>query len=203
VSLVLASSSPRRRELLNVLGVPFRVAEPQEVDETPVDGEQPMALVRRLAEAKARSVGGDPVVAADTVVEIDGEILGKPLDVEDARRMLERLSGRPHLVHTAVAVRSGEHVELEVVTTSVRFTPLTPEKVEWYLATGEPFGKAGAYAIQGAGGALVEEIQGSVSNVVGLPLHTVVALLGIRGFPAGHPLTKASDGTNPSDGASS
>jgi septum formation protein len=188
--------------LLSVLGLPFRVAEPQEVDETPVDGEQPMALVRRLAEAKVRSVGGDPVVAADTIVEVDGEVLGKPVDVEDARRMLRRLSGRTHLVHTAVAVRSGELFDLEVVTTSVRFTPLSPEAIEWYLATGEPLDKAGAYAIQGAGGVFVDEIQGSVSNVIGLPLHTVVRLLGrrdTRGFPDPHPVRKPSGAPKTSD----
>ncbi len=143
-----------------------------------------MTLVRRLAEAKARSVGGDPVLAADTVVDVDGKILGKPGDADDARRMLQRLSGRTHLVHTGVAVRSGDDVEIEVVTTSVRFTPLTPEAIEWYLATGEPFDKAGAYAIQGAGGAFVEEIQGSVSNVIGLPLTTVVRLARTPGHPS-------------------
>jgi septum formation protein len=187
VTLVLASSSPRRRELLGVLGEPFRVVAPVGVDERPLDGETPRDLAARLAAAKARSVEGDPVLAADTVVEIDGDVLGKPRDADDARGMLQRLSGRPHLVHTAVAVRSGEHVELEVVTTSVRFTPLTPDAIEWYLATGEPFDKAGAYAIQGAGGVFVEKIRGSVSSVIGLPLTTVVDLLdrvGIRVFGA-------------------
>ena len=171
-----------------MLGIPFRVVAPVGVDERPLDGETPPDLAARLAAEKARSVEGDPVLAADTVVDVDGEILGKPVDAEDARRMLRRLSGRTHLVHTGVAVRSGDGVELEVVTTSVRFTPLTPEAIEWYLATGEPLDKAGAYAIQGAGGAFVEEIQGSVSNVIGLPLHTVVRLLerqGIRVFRAG------------------
>ncbi len=117
---------------------------------------------------------------------IDGEILGKPVDADDARRMLQRLSGRTHLVHTGVAVRARDRigVGVEVVTTSVRFVPLTPEAIEWYLATGEPFDKAGAYAIQGAGGAFVEGVEGSVSNVVGLPLATVVAMLGTRVFPA-------------------
>ena len=188
MSVVLASSSPRRRELLGVLGIPFRVVAPVGVDERPLDGETPRARRGRLAAEKARSVGGDPVLAADTVVDVDGEILGKPGDADDARRMLQRLSGRTHLVHTGVAVRSGDGVEIEVVTTSVRFTPLTPEAIDWYLATGEPFDKAGAYAIQGAGGAFVEEIQGSVSNVIGLPLPTVVRLLerqGIRVFRAG------------------
>jgi nucleoside triphosphate pyrophosphatase len=177
VTLVLASTSPRRRELLALLGVPFRVIAPAGVDETPRDGESPRDVARRLAVDKARSVDGDPVLAADTVVELDGTILGKPVDVEDARRMLQRLSGRTHLVHTGVAARSGERTELEVVTTSVGFVPLTADAIGWYLATGEPFDKAGAYAIQGAGGVFVEGVEGSVSNVVGLPLHAVVELL--------------------------
>jgi septum formation protein len=186
LTLILASTSPRRRELIAVLGIPFRVVAPLGVDETPFDGESPRELARRLAAEKAQSVDGDPVLAADTVVEIDGDILGKPVDADDARRMLQLLSDRTHLVHTGVAVRSGEgvRVEVAVVTTSVRFVPLTPEAIEWYLATGEPFDKAGAYAIQGAGGVFVEGVEGSVSNVVGLPLSTVVAMLGTRVFPA-------------------
>jgi septum formation protein len=201
--LVLASTSPRRRELLGLLGIPFRAVAPIGVDESPLDGESPPEVVGRLAVEKARSVDGDPVIAADTVVELDGAVLGKPLDAAHARRMLARLSGRTHLVHTAVAVRTGEHTELETVTTSVQFVPLAPAAIEWYLATGEPFDKAGAYAIQGRGGAFVEEIRGSVTNVVGLPLATVVRLLevhGIRGFRAGHPLTRPSDDGKPSDG---
>ena len=174
--LVLASGSPRRKELLGLLGVPFEVVAP-DVDETPQAGESPAALVHRLAGAKVRAVDGDPVLAADTVVEIDGVILGKPDDAADARRMLQLLSGRTHRVLTGVAGRAGAHVEVEVVTTSVTFVPLTPGAVEWYLRTGEPFDKAGAYAIQGAGGVFVETVSGSVSNVVGLPLATVVRLL--------------------------
>jgi septum formation protein len=181
VTLVLASTSRRRLELLTLLGVPFIAAAP-DVDETPHDGELPLDLVRRLAADKARSVDGDLVLAADTVVEVDGEVFGKPVDADDARLMLRRLSGRTHRVHTAVVVRSGEQVEVEVVSTSVRFVPLSPEAIDWYVGTGEPFGKAGAYAIQGAGGVLVEGIDGSVSNVVGLPLATVVRLLGQQGI---------------------
>jgi nucleoside triphosphate pyrophosphatase len=197
VTLVLASTSPRRVELLGLLGVPFRAVAPDGVDETPAVGERPVGLAQRLAVEKARSVDGAPVIAADTVVEVDGDILGKPVDADDARRMLQRLSGRTHQVHTAVAVRSAAHVEVEVVTTAVRFVPLADEAIEWYLATGEPFDKAGAYAIQGAGGAFVEGVEGSVSNVVGLPLPTVVQLLdrqGIRvlGVPQGR--TQHSDG---------
>jgi septum formation protein len=174
--LVLASGSPRRRELLAHLGVPFTVVA-ADVDETPRPGEGPVELVRRLAAAKAAAVDGDPVLAADTVVELDGEILGKPADAAAARRMLARLSGRSHHVHTGVALRAGERLDVEVVTTAVTFAALTPEAIEWYVATGEPLDKAGAYAIQGAGGVFVESIHGSASNVVGLPLATVARLL--------------------------
>ena len=122
--LVLASGSPRRRELLAQLGVPFTVV-PADVDETPLPHESPRDLVRRLAVAKAAAVVGDPVLGADTIVEVDGEILGKPVDAGDAKRMLRRLSGRSHRVHTGVAVRSGERAEVEVVTTIVTFVALT------------------------------------------------------------------------------
>ena len=174
--LVLASGSPRRRELLAQLGLVFAVVAP-EVDETPQPGERPVALVRRLALAKAAAVDGDPVLAADTTVEVDGEILGKPADGDDARRMLRRLSGRAHKVHTGVAVRRSEEVAVEVATTIVTFVPLQPPVIDWYIGTGEPLDKAGAYAIQGAGGVFVEAVRGSVSNVVGLPLTTVARLL--------------------------
>ena len=105
--------------------------------------------MRRLAIAKAVAVAGDPVLAADTVVDVDGEILGKPSDADDARRMLRRLSGRAHRVHTAVAVRAGERLGVEVVTSIVTFVPLQPAAIEWYVGTGEPLDKAGAYAMQG------------------------------------------------------
>ena len=180
--LVLASGSPRRRELLAQLGIPFAVRA-ADVDEAPAPGERPRELVRRLAAAKAAAVDGPLVLAADTIVEVDGALLGKPEDAEDARRMLGRLSGRSHHVHTGVAVRAGERAEIGLVTTTVTFVALAPSAVSWYLATGEPFDKAGAYAIQGAGGVFVESIQGSVSNVVGLPLTTTVDLLrGVTGW---------------------
>jgi septum formation protein len=175
-SLVLASGSPRRQELLARLGVPFTIV-PADVDETPRPGERPVDLVRRLAVAKARAVDGDPVLAADTVVDVDGEVFGQPRDALDATRMLRRLSGRTHRVHTGVALRANGTEEVAVVTTLVTMVPITPGALQWYLGTGEPFDKAGAYAIQGAGGVLVEGIRGSVSNVVGLPLTTVVDLL--------------------------
>ena len=121
------------------------------------------------------------MLAADTIVEVDGEILGKPADADDARRMLRSLSARTHLVHTGVAVRRDGATVCEVVTTSVTMTAMSDAAIEWYVATGEPMDKAGAYAIQGAGGAFVAAIDGSASNVVGLPLATVVELLGRQG----------------------
>ena len=176
LKLVLASSSGRRRELLAHLGLEFDAVSP-DIDETPLPGERPLDLVRRLAIGKSRAVEGDVVLAGDTIVEVDGEILGQPKDADDARRMLRRLSGRTHRVHSGVALRADGHEAVETVTTYVTFVPLTPGALEWYLGTGEPFGKAGAYAIQGSGGIFVESVRGSVSNVVGLPLTTVAALL--------------------------
>jgi len=172
----LASRSPRRRELLTQLGVAF-VAVPADVDETPHPGERPLDLVRRLAATKADAVAGDIVLAADTIVDLDGEVFGQPGDADEARRMLRRLSGRTHRVHTGVALRSASAEAVEVVTTLVTMVPMTPGLLDWYLATGEPFDKAGAYAIQGSGSVLVEGIRGSVSNVVGLPLSTVARML--------------------------
>lgn len=180
--LVLASGSPRRRELLAVFGRPFTVIAP-EIDETPLAGEAPRDHVERLALAKSRAVSGQVVIAADTTVDVDGEILAKPVDDDDARRMLVLLSGRTHRVHTAVAVRRGDQVERVTVTTEVTFVELPPETIEWYVATGEPADKAGAYAIQGAGGAMVGAVHGSVSNVVGLPLAELVLLAQRVGCP--------------------
>jgi septum formation protein len=189
--LILASGSPRRRALLGQLGLPFSVVVP-DIDETPQSGEDPRDVVRRLAAAKAQAVGGSPVLAADTIVEIDGQVLGKPTDATDARRMLGLLSGRTHHVHTGVALRDGEQLDAAVVTTDVTFIALTAGAVDWYLQTGEPFDKAGAYALQGHGGVFVDSIHGSASNVVGLPLTTVVDLLHRRcgwtpGWSAGAP----------------
>ncbi|HEX4982925.1 MAG TPA: Maf family protein [Ilumatobacteraceae bacterium] len=190
---MLASGSPRRRELLTLLALPFEVVA-TDVDESPLPGELPIDLVRRLAIDKVEVVDAieidgvsdhDVVVlAADTTVELAGEILGKPTDADDARRMLRSLSARTHLVHTAVAVRRDGRTVHDVVTTSVTMTSMTDAAIEWYLATGEPMDKAGAYAIQGAGGAFVAAIDGSASNVVGLPLATVVELLARQGVAA-------------------
>ncbi|HMM74445.1 MAG TPA: Maf family protein [Gammaproteobacteria bacterium] len=187
--LLLASRSPRRAELLRTLGVAFAVID-VEVDESPWSRESSAAYVRRLARMKAEAgretaaVRSLPVLAADTTVVLDGAILGKPRDANDARAMLRRLGGRAHEVLTGVALidRSGAIEDL-VVVTRVAFRALEARSIDAYVASGEPADKAGAYAIQGLGGALVERIDGSYSNVVGLPLAETLALLDAAGVP--------------------
>lgn len=177
-TLILASASPRRRALLDLLGLVFEVR-PADVDETPHPGEDPSHYARRLAFEKARAVADShrrPVLAADTVVAVDGEILGKPSDEEDAQSMLRRLSGRSHLVHTGVALTTDGRSESLVDTATVVFRSLTDAEIRWYVATGEPADKAGAYAVQGAGGLLVEAVEGSPQTVIGLPVHRLPAL---------------------------
>jgi len=177
--VVLASASPRRRDLLAQLGVDFEIIAP-DIDETPATGEEPRPYVRRLAVEKGAvvDVADDVlVIAADTTVDLDGRIFGKPTDPADAERMLRELSGRTHRVHTGVAVRLGERVSCDVATTFVTMTPIGDSAIRWYVDTGEPLDKAGAYAVQGAGGVFVQRIRGSVSNVVGLPLFETVNLL--------------------------
>ena len=183
--LVLASASPRRRELLAGLGVEPLIR-PVDIDESPRDGESAAGYVLRLAEEKAREQAGagELILAADTVVTLDGDLLGKPEDANDAKAMLRRLSGRTHQVVTGVAVFDAEHdtLDTEAVATDVTFGRMTDSDVEWYVASGEPMDKAGAYAIQGLGALFVERITGNYSNVVGLPLPTVRLLLGRMGF---------------------
>jgi septum formation protein len=176
IDLILGSESPRRRELLNTLGVRFRVV-PAEVDETLENGEIPQDHVTRLALAKAEKVAARfPdlwVLAADTVVVIEGKILGKPQDGDDACAMLAALSGRTHDVFTGYALihsRCRELTKVRWVRSRVDIRDLAADEIEGYVATGEPMGKAGAYAIQGIGAGIVERISGSYSNVVGLPL---------------------------------
>lgn len=176
--VVLASSSPRRRELLAGLGVAPRIVAP-DVDETVLDGERGPALVARLARAKVRAVGPRPgclVLAADTIVDAGGEILGKPADDDEARRMLRTLSGTTHRVHTAVAGALDDRADEVLVTTSVRVAVLDDATIDWYIATGEHRDKAGAYAIQGHAAVFVAAIEGSHTNVIGLPLHETVML---------------------------
>jgi septum formation protein len=180
MTLILASASPRRAELLRSAGFAFEVA-PAEVDETPIPDEAPEPYALRVARDKAaKAVGRAPdgaVLAADTVVVVDGQILGKPVDLADAERMLCLLSGGTHQVHTAVVLRRGADEVSEVVTTRVHFLPITADDIAWYVASGEPLGKAGSYAIQGRGARFIDWIEGSWSNVVGLPIATVHRLL--------------------------
>jgi septum formation protein len=179
--LILASASPRRAELLRAAGFAFTVV-PVEIDERPLDGEAAPAYVERLAREKARTATHDEsssiVLAADTTVVIDGVLLGKPGDAREAAEMLARLSGRTHEVLTGVAVAPAEgSMRTSVESTRVRFVQMTPGDIDWYLASGEPFGKAGAYGIQGRASRFIDRIEGSYSNVVGLPIATVWQLL--------------------------
>jgi septum formation protein len=180
--LILASASPRRAELLAAAGFEFEVM-PAEVDETPAPGENPLQYALRVARDKANTIqapcreSGAIIVAADTVVVAGREILGKPQDSDDARRMLRLLSGGAHDVHTAVVIRRGAMERTEVVTTQVWFQSLDESEISWYVESREPEGKAGAYAIQGRAARFIERIDGSWSNVVGLPVATVYRLL--------------------------
>jgi septum formation protein len=182
MQLVLASASPRRAELLSTAGFTFDVR-PADVDETPRPDEAPATYALRVARDKALAAADRVdddiwILAADTVVVVDGQILGKPSSSADARRMLALLSGVVHEVLTAVVVRHDGSEASEVVSTRVRFTTLEPAEIDWYVESGEPDGKAGAYAIQGLGSRFVEWIEGSWSNVVGLPVATVYRMLG-------------------------
>jgi len=177
--LRLASASPRRRQLLELIGVPH-VVTPADIDETPLADEPPNEYVLRLAHEKAEAVWERhqdlPVLAADTTVVVDDEILGKPESEEDAHYMLGRLSGRDHQVHTAVALWTGDRPQLFHTSTQVVFRTLSREEIQAYWQSGEPQGKAGAYAIQGLGAALVERVDGDFSNVVGLPVRLLTEL---------------------------
>jgi septum formation protein len=180
--LVLASSSPRRRELLTQAGFSFDV-HPAHIPEEPYPGEEPIAYVTRLALEKAQVVYrelGDPqavVLGADTTVTLDEHILGKPEDAADAARMLRLLSGRTHRVLTGVAVVSARHTEAAAEVTAVSFRALTEEEIAAYIATSEPMDKAGAYAIQGRAARWIPHIEGCYFNVVGLPIARVCAML--------------------------
>jgi len=185
MQLILASASPRRAELLRTAGFSFDVR-PADVDETPQPAEPPAKYVLRVARDKAVAAAArlGPsendawILAADTVVVVEGQILGKPSGAADARRMLAMLSGVVHEVLTAVVVRQGGGESSEVVSTRVRFAELGTAEIDWYVQTGEPDGKAGAYAIQGVGSRFIDWIEGSWSNVVGLPVATVYRMLG-------------------------
>lgn len=180
--MILASESPRRRELLAAVGVPFRVI-PSRVDEIPFPGEPPVRFARRAALDKGREVGGKHpssyVLSADTIVVAGGKILGKPRDRDEARRMLSLLAGREHKVFTSVCLlcEARGYRDLGTEVTRVRFRALTRKEVAAYVRTGECDDKAGAYAAQGAGMLLIDRVAGSFTNVVGLPMTRVVEML--------------------------
>jgi septum formation protein len=197
--LYLASRSPRRRELLTQIGIQFDTVlfrnhprEDKEVDETPHPGEAPVIYVERVACAKAvhgsrivgwRRMQPQPLLAADTALEVDGEIVGKPVDGEDAKAILRRLSGRSHRVLTAVAVALDDRLETRLSVSEVRFCVLAEAQIASYVASGEPMDKAGAYGIQGRAAQFVEHLAGSYSGVMGLPLFETAELLRRFGFP--------------------
>lgn len=177
--IILASQSPRRAELLRAAGIDFEVRA-ADVDEALRDGESPHDYVRRLAIEKARAVTAadtEVVLAADTTVVVDEHILAKPADRGDAARMLRLLAGREHEVLTGVCVRRGGQVDARIAATRVEFLPMTDEEIAWYVASGEPTDKAGAYAIQGLASRFISGIDGSYSNVVGLPVALVYEML--------------------------
>lgn len=198
--IYLASQSPRRRELLTQIGVRFDLllfrgstrADP-ETCEDPLPGEAPDAYALRVAAAKARHgvrlltlrrLPLRPILAADTTLDVDGTIVGKPADDADAAAILARLSGRPHRVLTAIAVANGERLETRLAVSEVRFRSLCAEEIQRYVASGEPRDKAGAYGIQGRAAVFVEEIRGSHSGIVGLPLCETALLLREFGYPS-------------------
>ena len=175
VMLILASGSPRRQELLTAAGIPFTIRVPG-VEEVRDPAETPEVYVRRLASAKAGAVdlhAGEIALGADTVVVLDDHVLEKPLDEEDASRMLRLLSGRTHSVLTGICLRSESRTIVDTAETLVQFSPLDDDEIEGYVASGEPMDKAGAYAIQGLASRFVDRIEGCYANVVGLPVSLV------------------------------
>lgn len=183
VELILASASPRRRQLLASAGL-YPIVKPQDVDESLRDGESPIAYALRTATAKAQACPRSThqiVLAADTVVAYEGRSLGKPVDDHEAQRMLKLLSGQTHVVHTAI-VLLGETMLSDVASTKVRFRVLSDQQIERYIVSGDGRDKAGAYGIQGEGGSLVASLEGSYTNVVGLPLEETLRLLRLLGI---------------------
>jgi nucleoside triphosphate pyrophosphatase len=191
MKIILASSSPRRAEILRDAGIAFEIR-PTHIDETQLPGEGTQAMVARLAEEKARAAAAQIaegsrdciVVGADTTVEMDGEIFGKPRDSAHARDMLAKLSGRTHYVHTGIFLLRlpGYATRAAVENSAVTFAPLSEKEIDAYVTSGEPFGKAGAYAIQGLAGRFIPRIDGCYFNIVGLPLARLYVLLGELGW---------------------
>ena len=184
-SVVLASASPRRLGLLKNIGVAPEVR-PADIDETPLPGESPARYVERLAVAKAVARDGEVVIAADTTVSINGQIIGKPASRAEALDILRTLSGQTHTVFTGLAVLSPSGTTSAIVTSEVTFIQAGEDLLAWYADTDEPYDKAGAYGLQGAGSMLVAAVQGSVTNVVGLPLAQLHELMSIPRVTLAH-----------------
>jgi len=186
--IILASGSPRRAEILNSVGWEFTKDVP-DIDESELPGEKPEAYVRRLAKAKGRTVAarypGELVLAADTTVVIDGAIIGKPIDLADARRMLKMLSGKRHEVLTGVALVKNSTAEVAMQRTGVKFADLTDAEINFLAEMGDPLDKAGAYAVQAQAALFIEGIEGDYWNVVGLPINLVYELVKKAGFDTG------------------
>jgi len=184
--IVLASRSPRRKDILEKLNFSF-VIDPPDIDESPFKNESPIIYVQRISAAKADLVAQRHdqqciVIAADTTVELNGEIFGQPRDSDDARSMIQKLSSRTHKVHTAISVRYNQKVANSVDTASVTMREVSSELLEWYIGTDESIGKAGAYAVQGHGAALVADVTGEIDTVIGLPVGLLLGMLGNLGI---------------------
>ena len=180
--IILASRSPRRKDILQKLNLSF-VIDPPDIDESPFKNESPIIYVQRISAAKADLVARRHdqqciVIAADTTVELNGEIFGQPRDLDDARLMIQKLSSKTHKVHTAISVRYNQKVANSVDTASVTMREVSSELLEWYIGTGESIGKAGAYAVQGHGAALVADLSGEMDTVIGLPVGLLLGMLG-------------------------
>ena len=184
--IVLASRSPRRKDILEKLNLSFTI-DPPDIDESPLKNESPINYVQRISAAKADLVAQRHdqqciVIAADTTVDLNGEIFGQPRDLDEARLMIQKLSGKTHNVHTAISVRHNREIANAVDTASVRMREVSSELLEWYIGTGESTGKAGAYAVQGHGAAMVADLAGEIDTVIGLPVGLLIGMLGNLGI---------------------
>ena len=184
--IILASRSPRRKDILEKLNLSFLI-DPPDIDESPIKNESPINYVQRISAAKAELVAQRHdkqciVIAADTTVELQGEIFSQPRDLDEARLMIHKLSGKTHAVHTAVSVRCEMKIATAVDTAQVTMREVSNELLEWYIGTGESIGKAGAYAVQGHGAALVAGVTGELDTVIGLPVRLLTSLLADLGI---------------------
>ena len=180
MKIILASQSPRRREILTLMEIPFEVIE-SHVQEIPPEGATPEELVKALAEQKARAVFSlhpqDCVIGADTVVDLDGRVLGKPHTPERAREYLHLLQGRSHIVYTGICVLTPGHADIRSARTDVTFRPMSEEEIDWYVNTGDPLDKAGSYGVQGPASLFVDHLEGNYFNIIGMPAPTLYEML--------------------------